>query len=601
MKLTDFSGGLNVRVHPTLIAPTESQKYYNCDNEAGILRPVKGNKSTDISSHEWFAYFYAKNRLVSAITETWYAEYRSAMYSLTIDGMKKTSDGIIWRHVGISAPTQAPTATKQDIGNLLGTYRYVITFYNSTDGAESEPSSLSKEQEINKPNVSETGTVDTVLIQNTDSYKASVELVNIMPWLGSISQVKSAYLIASGEQRNTTVSSVNRATFIDSLFATRNITDKDKDLAADDLLDVFNSTSVCSGKIIVTGIQQPNESGVDKIRLYRIGGTLADYTLVAELNKGTTSYLDNKADWDIAGNHVLDSFNFNSPKAGMKYLIENNSMLFAARKDKLYYSEIDNPDAWPSTYFIDFPQPITGIGGTQNGLLVFTFNNTYIVTGNSPTTFSKYLLSAEQGCIKHDTIQFNNNALTWVSHDGICMSSGGQLQLISQTHLGKLMTADSASKIKNAVVYDRMYFLVTTENTLVLDFRYNKCFRVIENTERLGRFNDVLYSYNDSGKLDEMFAGDELTLHYKSPIYTEGSLSTYKVYKDFYISYTGNITISIYVDSVEVFNKTLDPLKEQYNAKSLGTKQGYGLSFDIRGTGEVHEINYTVVGRENGR
>lgn len=60
-----------------------------------------------------------------------------------VDGNLKTTDGKTYYNLGIAAPSTAPTAATGGAGALTGAYSYKITFYNSTLGHESNPSSAS--------------------------------------------------------------------------------------------------------------------------------------------------------------------------------------------------------------------------------------------------------------------------------------------------------------------------------------------------------------------------------------------------------------------------------------------------------------------------
>lgn len=60
-----------------------------------------------------------------------------------VDANLKTTDGKTYYNLGITAPSTAPTAALGAAGVLTGDYSYKITFYNSTLGHESNPSSAS--------------------------------------------------------------------------------------------------------------------------------------------------------------------------------------------------------------------------------------------------------------------------------------------------------------------------------------------------------------------------------------------------------------------------------------------------------------------------
>ena len=361
--------------------------------------------------------------------------------------------------------------------------------------------------------------------------------------------------------------------------------------------ELSQELAVSLKKVNVGGFVVSTDPQVDFIRLYRLGGTITSYTLVVEKANDAIDYLDNIADVDLAGSHILDSYTYREAPNELKYIKESYAMLFGAVGDKLYYSEIGKPDAWPVTNYIDFDKDITGIAMIQSGILVFTKFKTYIITGTSPDTFSRFLFDGEQGCLSHYTIKFTNNSLIWLSSDGICNTSGGLIDVISLPLLGPL----SLSGVNNAEVLNRAYYLSHSEGILVFDFRYNTIVRTIStNVDWLDKHNDLLFS-NISGDTYSMFTSDELLeYHYKSPILTEGAFSNLKSYKDFYIRYNGEINIKLYIDGKEVNVKELTE-DECYNLKASSNSSGYGLEIEVVGTGIVNEIEYKAEGRQNGR
>jgi len=499
MQISDFSGGLNTRLAADKLGINEAQVYTNIDNSAASIRPIKG--STEVQDiDKYFTYYEAGEEFISSSSETSFVEYRDILYRTNLNSYPTKYNGTSTYRLGIVAPTNTLTLTDIGAGVLDGTYTYVYTYYNSSDGTESEPNKVSNEIVVNLKNITISG------------------------------------FIASSDPQ------------------------------------------------------------VDFIRLYRVGGALTAYTLVTEKANDTSSYVDNNADIDVAGNHVLDSYTYKEAPNNLKYLTEAYAMLFGAVDDKLYYSDIGKPNIWPATNFLDFEGAITGIGPVQNGLLVFTKYKTYIITGNSPTTFSRYLLSSEQGCISHYTIQFTSNTLIWLSLDGLCTSAGGAIEVITLPKLGKV----SLTGVNNAQVYDRAYYLSHDAGILIFDFRYNTIVRTMDTIVGwLGYFKDTLYSYNNA-KLHSMFTGTNLTYTYKSPILTEGSYSNLKKFKDIYIKYNGDIIVLIYIDGVLVNTKVLTG-NSCYDLKTISASNGYGMEIEITGTGEVSEIEFKALGRQNGR
>lgn len=338
------------------------------------------------------------------------------------------------------------------------------------------------------------------------------------------------------------------------------------------------------------------DSQVTNIRLYRLGGNITEMQLVVELLNTTATYLDNITDLDIVGS-VLDSYLNGQAPTGLKYLTENNAMLFGTSEDKLYYSEIAFVNNWSPFNFIDFDGPITGIGPVPNGLLVFTKFKTYIVTGTSPSTLSKYLLNGSQGCVEHRAIQFVNNTLIWLSTDGICISTGGEVLVVSRDKLGKL----ALTGVTDSEVYDDVYYLGYSGGMLSVDFRFGIIFKNLSTlVSGLHVYDDILY-YSHLGSLYSLGTNvDSLSLSYRSPKLSDGQVSNLKSYKSFYVNCIGELSISIYIDDILVITKSIDDTTSEILVPQL-TRKGYYIEFEVTGTGELLELQYIVEGRQNGK
>jgi len=351
--------------------------------------------------------------------------------------------------------------------------------------------------------------------------------------------------------------------------------------------------------ITIDGFQASTQNNNDTYRLYRIGGGLTQYTLVKELSYTTSSTTDTTTtDLELAGNHILDTINDDIPPIGLKYITEAYAMLFGAVNDKLYFSSIARPHAWPVFNYIDFDGPITGIGAIASGILVFTKFKTYIITGNTPGTLSKFLLDGSLGCLSHKSIQALSGSIIWLSNNGLSLSNGNGIQTPTLSVIENLNIDTIYSSALVDGVYYLSYYTALGTKIVAYDNRYNSVLKFIDGFGKyLQGSKSNLYQYNN-GTLSQLLVGSPIPIKYRSPILTEGSYTNYKTYKDFYIKYNGNFTLQIFIDSVKVLNKSIEG-NSCYNAKSLGLSKGYGLEFVITGIGEVSEIQYTAIGRQN--
>jgi len=335
---------------------------------------------------------------------------------------------------------------------------------------------------------------------------------------------------------------------------------------------------------------------VNTIKLYRLGGNFSVMSLVADLSNVSITYSDNTIDTAILATTLTSQWN-GTPQVGLKYLTEANVMFFGAKADKLYFSDIAFVNAWSPYYFIDFDADITGIGATQNGILVFTQYKTYIVTGTSPNALSKYLLHGSQGCISHKSIQFVKNTLVWLSLDGICASAGTDVQVITRDKLAKFTITPIGSAVD-----DDIYHLAHSTGILVIDFRYGIVFRELTNiVQGIRYYNNFIYCTDKDKKLYTL-ASDTVpkVMTYKSPKFPDGALSNLKNYKTLYVASTGAIEFKVYIDDKLILTTQLTEGVEEVKLPQ-DRRQGYFIQFEIKGTGTITEIEYKMEVRQNGR
>jgi hypothetical protein len=356
---------------------------------------------------------------------------------------------------------------------------------------------------------------------------------------------------------------------------------------------------VASQNVTVTGITSSTDPQVTHIKLYRLGNTKTEMSLVVTLSNTTQSYTDILSDVAIDG-AILSSFNAGMAPSGLKFLTLHATMFFGVINDVLYYSDVAYVNNWSPFFFIDFESTIIGLGSTQNGLLVFTKDKTYIITGDSPMSLSKMLLHGNQGCLSHKTIKYADNSLLWLSRDGICTSNGAQIQIVTLDKLG-ILDLDPIS----AEVWNSEYYLFHDAGTLIIDYRFGKVtfkeLSLIANGSWYSYQFDKLYYLDPNGYLYSLYNGTSVVpYHWKSGWITEDSISMVKSYNNFYIFTEGANQLKLYINGLLVASHEL-PEGASDVTVPVQLQLGYYLEVELTGTGKVLEIEYKVSGRANGR
>ncbi|NCB95271.1 MAG: hypothetical protein EOM35_02205 [Negativicutes bacterium] len=359
--------------------------------------------------------------------------------------------------------------------------------------------------------------------------------------------------------------------------------------------------AVIEGKRVdLSGFQTSGYCSVDKIRIYRLGADTTEFVLIDTIDNGTATYSDSIDPLDAPGN-ILDSYLNTPPLLGIRYLIEAYGILFAAYGDTLVYSSIGKPDYWPSSNSIPIAGKITGLYAISDGIIIFTLTRTYLLLGTSSADFALTPLSPEHGCLDHLSIAFVRNSLMWAAAQGLCLLISGSVVVASKDKLGLI----KLSPVK-AVSYDEQYMLVQTDGSVfIADFKTGSpVFKTLQyvkaNVYNLGVFDNILYGSVDD-QLVDLFTGELIELQYLSPRLTDGDATVTKMYNNIYVRAEGEFTFNVLIDGKQVLSNKLlgDKLYDITVPQEL--QRGSDIQFDIKGVGSIKEIEYKVVGRNNGR
>lgn len=637
MKLQQFDGGVVTRLAPQLLNVNQGVVYENVDNSTGILTPIKTKLATDIALKANHIYFEAEATWIDAYVTTDFLEFQSKLY-LTDRQTRplKYSNGT-YSFLGIERPAIAPTLTLVDYaeplkdittlndttgGNLPASdFDYLL--FNVRNGVYSTPFKFtvyaSTTNNTRANGIVAKLSISTLLSRNPITvYEAPVNRqINFSDILGKFQDEARLYRYYDGTWRLLYIFATKSATFSDTIFNIGSNSPLDESLVSkfegtyQYVYTFYNANdgtesapspisielTTQSGRIQVSMPSTSADPQVTHKRLYRLGGDITQFTLVTELPASTTEYIDNLSDLELEGS-LLESDNYYEAPAGLKYLSEAYAMLFGAIGSSLRFTPIGKPNAWPPEYELQFDSDITGLGPVANGLLVFTRTKTYIVTGTGPLSLAQQTLRGDQGCIAFESIaEAYAGTLIWASEDGLCTSSGNNVQSLTKGALGKIKLTPVSS-----VVHDEIYYCHNADGSiLAFDYRFNSILKWLNlGTQSLVVGNNTLYGYYN-GILYTLFEGSiNAKLKYKSPLLIEGSFSEAKTYKKVYIRSEGDIILNIIIDNEIVASFNLTGTKTHQLQVPQQLQRGYSIQFEIEGTGVIHELEYTAERRQNG-
>ena len=382
---------------------------------------------------------------------------------------------------------------------------------------------------------------------------------------------------------------------------------------------------------------QGNMNDGFELVVYRIGGLLDVFTEVAILTTASRN-------WFFDGKHS-NSLGANTLKTQYKldiYLMSlptmHNEVLWC-RDDKnksvLRFSEVN--EVWNFNQFswIKLPADITGIASTQAGLFVATRNSCYYVLGETRDSIVLQTISENVGCMGHNTIQHYNNTLIFASYDGIYQLNRSSLRNLTAKLLPKYVVEPTdqynyqceesyyckpVTLTGYARIYRHEYWLQEKSRFLVLNLRrgYLYNYNVFDDGNPMwsilgtdgSKYRGVTYIRTKDGmasKLlstgvsDYLYNQATLRMRYKTPVFTEGSASNHKIYENFYVTYTGNIDVLVYIDGALILTYN-PPVTTNKRTSEFFTpaekRRGYDIYFVIEGQGTVYELEYRVQPRQ---
>ncbi len=332
----------------------------------------------------------------------------------------------------------------------------------------------------------------------------------------------------------------------------------------------------------------------DRYRIYRIGGYLPRFTMVAELEGTAFPYTDELDDTEIDG-RLLSTLHTEAPPSGLNDFVELNGRLFGSRGTDVFFSALGNADAWYSSNFFTMPDSITGMAKSPAGLLVFGNEYTYLLLGSDPSNFRLKVISNILGCISRSSIAYLKDSVVWLSKTGICLANGYQILDLTSDKIETVVGIEPTS----ACVLNEVYYLSfkpslypteelfpsdtlfpggaigtgdLSEGIIYLDFKRGRNYSYgifdFKSITSLGVVDGKLYNITsipntifmdctnpllcddylqcteyELNVMNKRVGSDVKKLRYVSPIFIDGSYSTLKQYDKIRINLTGTFDI----------------------------------------------------------
>jgi hypothetical protein len=314
-------------------------------------------------------------------------------------------------------------------------------------------------------------------------------------------------------------------------------------------------------------VPQPAQADVERINIYRSIADGQALYWIGFVKVGVHQYTDTLSDTEIQQNEILDISPAYPPvyefeegaliKKGGKYLTMVNGVAYLAVGSNLHLSEQNRIHSWNLSSVQKFDEEITGIAAENRGVLVFTNNRTYHVTGTTFTDLNVRWMPEQQGCPNWRTIVHINNQPVWLSNDGVCIF--GYLPEINQERISleteRKHTMPAPNDVSFGVAANRVYYLFRDGASAVcVDFGRGGVIyeRTLTATYAIyDKDGDRLLLRN--GFLYELGAGGELEAQYWTPEFgirqgRDGIVTGTLYVRRFRINASGPVTLELFVD-----------------------------------------------------
>jgi hypothetical protein len=268
----------------------------------------------------------------------------------------------------------------------------------------------------------------------------------------------------------------------------------------------------------------------------------------------------------------------------------------------VYLSQQDNPHGWDPTRFLEFEDTVTGIAAEDRGVLVFTKNRTYHVTGTTLADINRRWVPNYQGCPNWRTISYLYDTPVWLSYDGL--TKFGYEPNISVERIAVLTEKvyEWPENVVFSVVANDIYYAFTSDNKAIcMDFRRDGVIyeRSLSAQEAVYDEDNDRLLISDSGQIKVVGDGDPLEYTYVSPDLNFGTAEPKRL-RCIYLNASDDIEVTAYVDGEKRFTGTSKGSKDRRMFFAPGLVGDF-FRIGFRGKGEVRRASIEYSKMQNQR
>jgi hypothetical protein len=215
-----------------------------------------------------------------------------------------------------------------------------------------------------------------------------------------------------------------------------------------------------------------NDRRIQYRRIYRTataGGT-TEFFYVGEALATTTKYTDTVAAESLGTTlATLDHFPPPDDMQGLTGLANGVMIGFVGKT--IYPSEPYLPYAYSPSNQLSVDYDIVGMAAVQNGAIICTTGQPYLLQGFTPDSFQLVKLESNAPCVSALSIVDLGTVVVYAGHDGLYAVSSGEPQNITEKVMSSQQWRDFNPQSIRGFQYDGKYFAVSDAGCKVFDLR----------------------------------------------------------------------------------------------------------------------------------
>lgn len=587
--------GIIPRISDRLLPDTNAITAHNCDLEAGNLRTLKDALAVEAlsSSTKQGLYRYRGNFLTFDtdvdVVQGPFADDQYERIFYTQESGKPQVRGVlngaeVQFDLGIPKPTKLITAVAQQKTSTSWTREWhgyyeepdatqkdATTFTEGTDITVDQPG---KTYVLNEIPAREEASSQATYILYFDAYDASGSLMGrCYPQISAYSNNTDFYLDGAKVTGQQTIDGSELT--LELSYDTSRASDYEIDrYYVYTFVSAFGEEgrpSNPSALVSVDPTQDAKLTGMDasisgthnitKKRIYRTvtGNAGTAYQFVAELDLGTSTYVDSISDTDTA--EVLPSTGWNQPDEELQGIVSVPGEFlagFSGRSIKMCVP--GQPHAWPDDYQYEVDYDIVGLGVSGNTVIVCTTGVPYLLIGIHPDSMTLQKIALPQSCASKRSIFQLRNLVGYASPDGIVLFTGSHGELVTSNIWDREDWQNLAPSSMIAGVHDDRVFLFGSTQTIIFDPDFNRSKIVTIDADAQAVYNDIEADtlYYIWGDMIYEWAGDttEQTLIYRGKNFEFPNPLDWSCARVNAVGYP--LTLRLYANDIKVIEYTVN-------------------------------------------